>query len=594
MKRILLLSLSLFFVGFNAFSQCDELFFSEYIEGSSNNKALEIYNPMGSSVDLSKYSILLIGNGGSYTETFALYGSLGANGVFILCTDQADAAIQAKADTAMAYPSVSHFNGDDAVVLLKGTDTIDAIGERWIDPGSSWTVGTGSTKDYTLVRKATTKSPQTDWTKGVGEWDVYPQNTYSYLGSHTSDCYTPTKPEVGFAKSFVKVNETDGTITVDVSISNPSSTKATTVDVVVTGGDAANGTDFNSTSPMTLTFAAGSGSNETYSITLVDNSTSSKDKTIELTLRNISADADLSADSMMTVSIENDDYLVAKIKDVRGNTVDFTPELEDQKVEVTGIVYGIDYDGNAGISFTIIDSTAGINIFNFNDVSDYVVTEGDEITVRGKIDFYNGLTEVFADSIKVNSTGNTLKDPVVVAAPSESTESDFIKVRKIWIADTTTVWPDNGNVLVTNGTDTFQVRVDRDVTDMVGQPVAHDTMDIVGIGGQYDNSGYPLDAGYQIFPRSINDVMEWDRTGVREFTLETRIFPNPSNGNITVFAKSPVTGITLTDISGKAIMSFTVNHSLSTSLKLPEVTPGIYLIRVDGESASGISKLIIE
>ena len=38
-------------------SGCDELFFSEYAEGSSSNKYIEIYNPTGASIDLSNYEV---------------------------------------------------------------------------------------------------------------------------------------------------------------------------------------------------------------------------------------------------------------------------------------------------------------------------------------------------------------------------------------------------------------------------------------------------------------------------------------------------------------------------------------------------------
>jgi len=39
---------------------CSDLFFSEYIEGGSNNKAIEIYNPTGSSINLSGYTVSTI------------------------------------------------------------------------------------------------------------------------------------------------------------------------------------------------------------------------------------------------------------------------------------------------------------------------------------------------------------------------------------------------------------------------------------------------------------------------------------------------------------------------------------------------------
>ncbi|MFT5513652.1 MAG: putative extracellular nuclease, partial [Bacteroidia bacterium] len=590
-KKLFLLAGSAIMLSLSANAQCTEIFFSEYIEGSGNSKAVEIYNPTSSAIDLSGYSIFNIVNGGTATNSFALYGSLPAYGVFIIAADGANAAIASVADTLLTYPSIIHFNGDDAVILLKGTDTIDRIGESYVDPGSSWTVGSGSTKDNTLVRKSTIKGGQTDWTKGAGEWDTYAQNTFTYIGSHTSDCYVPANPELGFAQNSMKVSETDGAIMVNVSISNPSSTADATVEVHITGGSAANGTEYTATSPTTLTFAMSTTGDQTFNITINDNTMSELDKTIELTLRNATG-ADLS-DSTMTVNIENDDYWVATIKDVRENDNDWKPKFDGQKVEVTGVVYGIDLDGNNGISFTIIDSTAGINIFNFRDVSDYVVNETDEITVRGYITSYNGLTELFADSIKVNGS-STLKTPTVVTKPTEETESDFIEIRKVWIADTTTVWPNNGNVSITNGTDTFLLRVDKDVTDMVGVSVDNDTMDILGIGGQFDNSAFPLDAGYQIFPRGIADIMQWDKTSVKDFSLIASVFPNPSTGVINVSAVQPIVHISVINAMGNTVISQPVTNTLGTSINLSEFAAGVYFITINAENASSVKRVVIK
>lgn len=592
MKKLFLLACSTVLLSFSAFAQCTEIYFSEYIEGSGNSKAIEIYNPTSSAVNLSNYSIFNIVNGGPTTNTFALYGSLPAYGVFIITTDQADAALIGAADTALSYPSICHFNGDDALILLKGSDTIDRIGESYVDPGTDWTVGSGSTKEYTLVRKNTIKGGQTDWSTGAGEWDVYAQNTFSYIGSHTSDCYVPATPEVGFAQSSTSADETAGAITVNVSIANPSSSADATVEVHITGGTAANGTDYTATSPTTLTFAMGTTADQTFSITINDNSVSSLDKTIELTLRN-STGSDLSGDSTMTVNIVNDDYWVATIKEVRENNNDWTPKFDDQKVEVTGVVYGIDLDGNAGLSFTIIDSTAGINIYNFADVNDYVVKESDEITVRGYITSYNGLTEVFADSIKVNGS-STLKTPTVVVKPSEETESDFIEIRKVWIADTTTVWPSNGNVSITNGTDTFLLRVDKDVTDMVGVTVDHDTMDILGIGGQFDNSAYPLDGGYQIFPRGIADIMQWNKASVKDFSLISSVFPNPSTGLLNISAAQPIVNVTVVNALGHAVLTQSVANKLGTTINLTDVAAGVYFISINAENASSVKRVVIK
>jgi predicted extracellular nuclease len=590
MKKIFLFACSTVLLSFSALAQCTEIYFSEYIEGSGNNKALEIYNPTSSAIDLSNYSIFNIVNGGTATNSFSLYGSLPAYGVFVIAADGADSAIGAVADTLLKYPNIANFTGDDALILLKGTDTIDRIGESYVR--MNWTVGSGSTKDYTLVRKKTIKAGQKDWTTGAGEWDVYPKNTTSNLGSHTSDCNIPANAEVSFSKSGMTVDETDGAITVNVSIANPSATANATVDVIITGGTAANGTEYTATTPTTLTFPMGSTTDQTYSITINDNSMSELDKTITLTLRN-SSGADLSSDSTMTINIENDDYWVATIKDVRENDNDWLPKFDKQKVEVTGVVYGIDLDGNNGVSFTIIDSTAGINIFNFRDVSDYVVNETDEITVRGSITKYNGLTEIFADSIKLNGL-STLKTARVVAKPSEDTESDFIEIRKVWIADTTTVWPSNGNVSITNGTDTFLLRVDKDVIDMVGVAADKDTMDILGIGGQFDGSAFPLDAGYQIFPRGIADIMQWNKLSVRDFSLISSVFPNPSTGLVTVSAIQPIVSISVLNTQGLQVLSNIVSNRLATSIDLSNVPAGVYFVLINAEHASSVKRVVIK
>jgi plastocyanin/DNA/RNA endonuclease YhcR with UshA esterase domain len=167
---------------------CSDLFFSEYGEGSSNHKYIEIYNPTSNAISLNGYTVYLSGNGGSYTNTFTSNASIASGDVYIVCTNQADPSIQSTADTILSYPSIVHFNGDDALILFDGTDTIDVLGTPGIDPGSSWTVGTGSTQNHTLVRKSTVTEGSTDWTVGSTEWDVYAQNTWTYIGSHSSSC----------------------------------------------------------------------------------------------------------------------------------------------------------------------------------------------------------------------------------------------------------------------------------------------------------------------------------------------------------------------------------------------------------------------
>ena len=166
---------------------CADLFFSEYLEGISNNKALEIYNPTNAAINLSTYSVKAYNNGGTaISNSLTLPNKLlAAHDVYVIANPTAVAAILGVSDTTS---TVTFFNGDDAVVLFKNTDTLDIIGDVGVDPGTNWTVGTGATSEFTLVRKATVNKGQRNWVIGATEWDVYPQNTATYLGSHSSNC----------------------------------------------------------------------------------------------------------------------------------------------------------------------------------------------------------------------------------------------------------------------------------------------------------------------------------------------------------------------------------------------------------------------
>ena len=161
----------------------ENVFISEYIEGSSYNKAIEVYNGSGASLDLSEYSLSLGRNGGALgSRTFELTGTLAAGEVFVICHTSADASIQAVADVA---DGSLDFNGDDSMALLHNETVIDMIGDQNGDPGSSWPVGSGSTANNTLVRMESILQGSSDWTVGATQWDVYPSNTFSYLGAHT-------------------------------------------------------------------------------------------------------------------------------------------------------------------------------------------------------------------------------------------------------------------------------------------------------------------------------------------------------------------------------------------------------------------------
>jgi len=164
-----------------------ELFFSEYIEGSSNNKALEIYNGTGAAIDLADggYNIQMYFNGSASAGlTINLTGSVVDGDVHVVAQASANATILAQADQTNG---AGWFNGDDAVVLRHGAEVIDVIGQIGFDPGSQWGSGLTSTADNTLRRKAAIEAGDVDGTNEfdpAAEWDGFATDTFDGLGSH--------------------------------------------------------------------------------------------------------------------------------------------------------------------------------------------------------------------------------------------------------------------------------------------------------------------------------------------------------------------------------------------------------------------------
>ena len=212
----LILSVLTFSLGINA--QITELFFSEYAEGSSNNKYLEIYNGTSSTVSLNNYAFPSVANDPTtpgqyeYWNTFPAGASIAPGDVYVIAHPSADPSILAHADHTHSYLS----NGDDGYALVSGGTHNDADGDGNIDagemtgftlldhignwggdPGTGWDVAgvPNATANHTLVRKSTVTGPNPCWDQTCGnssagtnasdsEWEVLPNDTWTYLGSH--------------------------------------------------------------------------------------------------------------------------------------------------------------------------------------------------------------------------------------------------------------------------------------------------------------------------------------------------------------------------------------------------------------------------
>ena len=167
-----------------------DLFISEYVEGSSFNKAIELFNGTGSPIDLTagNYVLQFYFNGSnSPGTTINLAGTVAAGDVFVVADDGADAAILAVTDQTS---TANFFSGDDAVVLRRGNTILDVIGQVGFRPSPEWGNGLISTQDNTIRRLSSVFAGDTnplDAFVPALEWEGFANNTFDGLGSHTFD-----------------------------------------------------------------------------------------------------------------------------------------------------------------------------------------------------------------------------------------------------------------------------------------------------------------------------------------------------------------------------------------------------------------------
>lgn len=160
-----------------------DLFISEYIEGSSYNKYLELYNPTTETVDLSEYVLVQYNNGSTtVTYTLPLSGTLAPGSTYVIANSQA--VIFTGTIDLVTSNALMGFNGDDVLVLLHNDAVIDSIGFIGNPKDAKYA------ENVTLIRKSSISSGDTDPYDVyviADQWDVNSQDDVSDLGTHTID-----------------------------------------------------------------------------------------------------------------------------------------------------------------------------------------------------------------------------------------------------------------------------------------------------------------------------------------------------------------------------------------------------------------------
>jgi len=379
------------------------VFFSEYIEGGSNNKAYEIFNNTGADLDMSTVTVNLYSNGGtspSYSATFS--GTLASGDVFIVANAS---SVQAILDVADVTGTTTYYNGDDALELVVGGTSVDVIGVIGVDPGSSWPIGDGgATVNKTLVRNLTVCDGTTDWSISSSQWTSYAQDTFDYLGSHTVDCAgnqppyitnveftpsaTPVAPGAMLTFSITSVDD-DGSVV--GAVLNYGTDAGNLSNQIVLDGDGSTWTN------LTPVVAPGACETLYYEFVVTD-------------------DASDTGSSVGSLAVE----CSATIYEIQGQTAD--SPFAGSTVGTSGIITAVAYNG-----FYLQDGDGawnGVWVYaGTGNTTGYAA--GDAVDCVGSVVEYYNLTEldVTGGSVNVTSTGNALPNPVALSTAAVNDEA---------------------------------------------------------------------------------------------------------------------------------------------------------------------------
>ncbi|MBT2734475.1 endonuclease [Bacillus sp. ISL-7] len=433
-----------------------DLFISEYIEGTSFNKALELYNGTGAAVKLSEYSLENYSNGAT-TTTFKMSlssdpsATLASGSTFVISRSDADAAIVAKANLLDAGKTIINWNGDDAVVLKHNGTIIDVIGQVGIDPGTAWGT-TVKTLDQTIVRKSSVTagdSNPNDAFDPVTEWDSLGVNVFTNLGSHTMDGEsTPVETKV----ANVTTSPAAGAVAAGTKVSLATATADAKIHYT-TDGTTPTAASIEYTAPIDI----------------------SADKTIKAIA--------------VKANLENSDVATFAYTVLQASTIaEVRTAALQSNVQTSGVVTAV-----LGRAIYFQDATAGI--VAYTPTNSTTILPGDKITVSGKLTEFSTLLEIEANHENIIVTGKEAVPAAEVLTAvqlQESKEAKLVTVKNVTLGAFS-----SGNYTVTDVDGTsFQVRPPS--STMLTTGTTYEA--ITGVLSAFNGV-------YQLIPRNEGDIL---------------------------------------------------------------------------------------
>jgi uncharacterized protein len=486
-----------------------DLFFSEYIEGSSNNKALEIYNGTGNSVNLKEYKIEIYSNGATTAHatnsidlsTLDDSKATLANGeTFVIGNPSPTGVNQAILDAADILHTITFYNGDDALVLKHNDTVIDSIGKIGEDPGTYWGT-TVRTAEQSLVRKSTVTEGDTNTADNYDpatEWDNLGTDVFTNIGIHTMAGGGTTQPPVQTIVDVVTASVASGAVTSGTAVTLNTVTAGAKI-YYTTDGTAPTATSTEYTTPIVIT--------------------------AETTIKAIAIKTGLENSEVATFTYSIlTESTIAQVREMALKT----------NVQTTGVVTAV-----IGRTIFIQDATSGIVVYTPTDSG--VVLPGHEIRVKGQLTEYSSLLEINVnhEDIEILRTVAVPAAELLTAAQlQENKEAKLVKVNTVTVGAFS-----GGNYTATDAAGTeFQLRPPTSTWLTTGTTYE----EVTGVLSAFNGV-------YQLIPRNEGDI-------VFDSSIVLPVIATPGAGLV----KSG-TAVTLATATTGATIHYTLDGSTPTT-----------------------------
>ena len=563
MKK-LLMSVAALFMGWSMVSAQDysDLIISEYVEGSSNNKAIELFNGTGAPIDLSAYSLKKQTNGaGEFKNEVKLEGTLAAGATYVIVNSSSAAALLELGN--LKENTITAFNGNDAVKLYKDGEVIDAVGVD--NDAADWG------KDLTLRRKCDVTSPNATYTES--EWETLSTDDWSGLGAH---CGAVTADETAPEISYI-VTASATTTAVEVHFNEAlEQTSAET---------AANYTMNNS-----ITVSAAKLGEDGKTVTLTTTAMT-EGTAYELTVNGVKDLADNATENLKYAftfgAIEVDD--IAAIIALRDNFANA------QQYRIKGEVVVV---AHVGTSIYVQDknceNTKGHSLMLYDQPKTYEgkFPAGTVLTnVAGSLTIYqNALLEMqyLADNITENGTADVVvskatikdvyKDVLYHAALVQFTDVEF--------DDFGATFEGGKNYRMDDPSGSYMNLHVYATDNIVNEKVPSGKVSVTGYVGVYNGSS-------QLILRDKSDIVAGTSSANENgAAVKFSAYPNPTSGMLTLDVEENNYSVRVFTVAGVEVMNLKALNG-KTQINLEGMAKGIYVVEIATANGTSRAKVVL-